>query len=154
GGQLFEHWLHLPGALPASDFALIHDPEKAAAASEPGSPGALVLEFLAEHGTASVRELQAHLRQHGWMHRRSIARAVHELYASGAILIRRREGSLESYDLARRVLPTRADEVLPTEERLRGLARRALHVLAPVTRSTLSQVLNSIGLRSRLDLAA
>jgi|GEM_PF-2096510 len=154
GGQLFEHCLHLPGALPASDYNLIYDPEKIAAAARPGSPGALVLEFLDEEGPATVRELQALLRRHSLTDRRAVARVIHELYAGGAILISHREGNLESYDLASRVLPGLADGALPLGARLRALARRALQVLAPVTRATLSQALNSIGLRSRLDLVA
>ncbi len=154
GGHLFEHCLHLPGALPADDYTLIHDPEKVAAASRPGSPGALVLEFLREEGPATARELQAFLRRHGWSDRRAIVRAVHDLYSGGAILICNREGSLESYDLAERVLPTHTNEALPLSVRLRALARRVLEVLAPVTRPALSQTLNCVGLRSRLGLAA
>jgi len=154
GTQLFEHCLHVPGALSAGDYALIYDPGKAAAASRPGSIGSLICEFLATEGPAALREVQAHLRRLGNGGRRAVARAVHDLYSSGAILIRHREGSQEFYDLAERVLPLARPEALPVEERLRALARRAFHVLAPVVRANWCQVLSAIGSRSRLDLVA
>ncbi len=151
-GQLFEHCLHVPGALPARDYTLVHDPERAEVASRPGSVGALVLNLLRGEGPSSLRDLQAMAREHGREERQAVARAVHDLYASGAILIRRREGSQELYDLAERILPSRPATALPVEERLRGLAHHSLRVLAPVTRTTWGQVLNGIGARPRLDL--
>ncbi len=152
--QLFEHSLHVPGALPVRDYALIYDPARAAAASRPGSVGALVLEALVGEGPATLRDLQAHLRSLGQQNRREVGRAVRELYASGAILIRRREGSQELLDQARRVLRNPGEETLTLEERLRALAHRTLHILAPVTRATWSQVLNAIGSRAGLGLEA
>ena len=154
GAQLFEHCLHVAGALPAADYVLIHDPEKAAAASRPGSLGSLVLQYLATRGPTALREIQAHLRDQGHPERRETGRAVHDLFSSGAILVRHREGAQALYDLAGRVLPRAELRALPLEERLQALVRRTLQILAPVTRATWNQVLNGIGSRSKLDLPA
>lgn len=150
--EFFEHYLHVPGALPASDYGLIHDPEAAALASLPGSLGERVLDLLRAEGAASLRELQAHLRREGYADRRAVARAVHALYASGAILVRQREGNQRLFDLANRVLVGRGREALSSEERLWALARRTLRILAPVTRATWSQALGGVGARTKLGL--
>ncbi len=68
-GQFFEHYLYVLGALPAQDLGLVLDPERTAAAAAPGSPAALVLEFLRSEGPASAREVQAFLRRRGQGHR-------------------------------------------------------------------------------------
>ncbi|HOG47837.1 MAG TPA: crosslink repair DNA glycosylase YcaQ family protein [Anaerolineae bacterium] len=154
GGQLIEHYLHVLGALPAADYALLCDPPRAAAAARGGSAGALVLACLTAEGPCTLRDLQAHLRDTQAGGARAVAQAVYELHASGAILVRRREGSGALYDLAVRVLPGCAAQVLPAEERLHGLAYRTLHVLAPVTRATWSQVLGSLGSRTGLGVSA
>jgi uncharacterized protein YcaQ len=154
GAQLFEHFLHVPGALPARDHALIYDPERAEASARPGSPGSLVLEYLRTQGPAALKEIQACLRDEHHCDRRDIAHAVQGLFSSGAILVRHREGNQALYDVARRVLPGAGQQVLPVDERLRGLVRRTLQILAPVSRGTWFQVLNAIGSRSKLDLPA
>jgi uncharacterized protein YcaQ len=151
--QLFEHCLHVRGVLPASDYRLIYDPERAAAEGAPGSIGAQVLGFLGDEGPATLRELQAHLRARGESNRRAIGQTIRGLHASGAILVWGREGSQERYALAEQVLPGCRDEALSPEDRLRALARRTLQVLAPVTRASWGQVLNAIGSLSGLGLA-
>ncbi len=152
--QLIEHHLHVLGALPAADYALVFDPERAARASRPGSIGALVLACLQEEGPCSLRDLQAHLRHGRRDGLRAVGQGVRALYDSGAILVRQREAGQAVYDLASRVLSGQPPQPLPLEERLRALARRALHILAPVTRATWSQVLGGIGARAGLGLSA
>lgn len=154
GSHLFEHYLHVQGALPASDYSLIHNPEVVRKIAAPGSLGALVLEFLAAEGPATLRDLRAQLGAAARDARRTLGRVVHALYANGAILIRQRDGRQELYDLAERVLPQRQPRVLSVEERLRELARRTLRVLAPVTRPVWSQALNALGSRAKLGLEA
>lgn len=152
--QLFEHQLHILGALPARDYPLIYDPEMAAEITGPDSVGAHVIAFLEAQGPLTLRELQTELRKLGWSERRVVGREIHALNACGTILVRRREGNQELYDLATRVLPQTSCAPLPVEERLRILARRALYFLAPVTRPTWSRVLDGIGSRARLGVAA
>jgi len=151
GGQLFEHYLHVLGVLPAADYALIYDPARIAAECAPGSPGAQVLQYLAEEGPATLHDLRACWPNLG--NRRAISRTVHALYTGGAILVRRHEGGQKLYDLAERVLPGQVG-VSPSPDRLLTLARRALQALAPVTRPTWSQALNGIGSRAKLDVPA
>ncbi len=153
-GRLFEHCLHLPGVLPAEDYVLIYDPERIQAASRPGSLGDLVLGYLEDEGAATLRDLQFFLRGQGKTDRRAIGRAIHDLHSSGAILVDDREIGQEVYDLAERVLPDCQRHSLPLHERLHTLAWRALCILAPMTRTSWSQVLNGIGSRARLGLAA
>ncbi len=153
GGALIEHYLHVLGALPAQDYALIYDPERAARASQPGSIGAQVLACLEAEGPCTLRDLHEHLRQ-SHDGRRALSAAVHELHAAGALLVREREGTQVTFDLASRVLGSEVPPLPATEERLQALARRALRVLAPVTRTTWAQVLNSMGTRGGLGLAA
>jgi hypothetical protein len=153
GRRLIEHYLHVLGALPAEDYPLIYDPERAARASQPGSMGAWVLACLAAEGPCTLRELHTHLGQNHDA-RRALGEAVRELYGAGAILVREREGSQPVYGLAQAVLGGEVPAPAPLEERLHALTRRSLQVLAPVTRSTWSQVLNSIGTRAGLGLAA
>ncbi|MGQ9681713.1 MAG: DNA glycosylase AlkZ-like family protein [Anaerolineae bacterium] len=153
GAQLFEHCLHVPGALPAADYALVYDPDRAEAAARPGSPGARILALLQAEGPMSLRELQMELREYCDGDRRALTRTVHDLCASGAIVIRRREAGQEVYDLARRIWKS-TPAPLPSRERLRALARRTLRILAPVTRTVWTQVLNGIGSRAKMGLTA
>jgi len=152
-GRLIEHYLHVLGALPAQDYALIHDPERVARASQPGSIGARVLECLATEGPCTLRELHMHLGQ-SRDGQRALSSAVRELHAAGALLVREREGSQPVYGLARMVLGGEVPAPLPLEERLRALVRRSLQVLAPVSRGSWSQVLNRIGTRAGLGVVA
>ncbi len=153
-GELLDHYLHVPGVLPARDLPLVLDPAAATVAAAPGSLGAHVLALLSAEGPASLHELQARLQSTGRAERRAVEQTVHALHTSGAILVRQREGVRRIYDLAGRVLPQRSHPALPLEERLRALAQRTLQVLAPVTRGVWSQVLNGVGSRSGLNLAA
>lgn len=151
--HFFEHYLHILGALPVKDFALIHDPERIQQASRPGSIGARVLDLLRTGGPATARELTAGCNGDG-ANRRAVEGAIQELYASGAILVQRYEGRQRVYELASRILPQTALKTLPLEERLRKLVHRSLQFLAPVTLATWKQVLNSIGSRSKLGVTA
>jgi uncharacterized protein len=154
-GELFEHDLHVHGALPVADYMLTCDPSVVQEATPPGSAGETLLALLADRGPLSRRDLLAELRAAGWSERRLAERSLEALYAGGAVLVCRRESGLEYYDLAERVLPRCRRAPLPAaEDRLRALARRLLSVLAPVTRAMWSQALNNLASRTHLGLAA
>jgi uncharacterized protein YcaQ len=153
-GLLFEHRLHLLGALPATSYRLIYDPERAARASQPGSVGALVLACLSAEGPCTLRELHAYLRRHAGCRPQAISQAVRALFISGAILVRQREGSQPAYDLAQRIIADPLPAPMPLKERLYALAQATLEILAPVSRATWLQVLAGIGARSGLGLSA
>lgn len=120
-GKLFEYWAHEACFLPIEDFGLLRhrmiDPAqlgwKSATQWRRDHPTVVadVLRHIHQHGamrSADFEQPEGH--QAGWWNWKPEKRALEVLFASGELMVARRQGFQRVYDLRERVLPDWQDD--------------------------------------------
>ncbi|NLR75212.1 winged helix-turn-helix domain-containing protein [Leeia aquatica] len=141
-GQLFEYWAHEACFLPIEDYGLLRhrmvDPEqlgwKSATQWRREHPGVVerVLQHIQHQGamrSADFEQPEGH--QAGWWNWKPEKRALEVLFASGELMVARRQGFQRVYDLRERVLPgwQDAQHLQPVQDCKRQLVLQAVKAL-------------------------
>ncbi|WP_374335340.1 winged helix-turn-helix domain-containing protein [Leeia sp.] len=141
-GQLFEYWAHEACFLPIEDYGLLRhrmvDPEqlgwKSATQWRREHPGVVerVLQHIQQQGamrSADFEQPEGH--QAGWWNWKPEKRALEVLFASGELMVARRQGFQRVYDLRERVLPDWQDaqHLQPVQDCKRQLVLQAVKAL-------------------------
>lgn len=137
-GNLFEYWSHAACFLPSEDWQLYRrdmlESHKHGRGwlEEHGEVVERVLARLRNGGPvrSSEWERAGGLKGAGWWDWKPEKMALEALFATGEVMVARRNNFQRVYDLRERVLPSWDDAQLPTEEEARrGLALKAVRAL-------------------------
>ncbi len=142
GGNLFEYWSHAACFLPSEDWPLYRRDMLEGRNRARG----WAIDWLDAHGEVAERvlarlrsggpvrssewEREGGLKGTGWWDWKPEKMALEALFATGEVMVARRDNFQRVYSLRTRVLPSWNDAQLPTEEEARrGLALKAVRAL-------------------------
>lgn len=137
-GSLFEYWSHAACFLPIEDYPIYRHrmlegwTHARAWLGEHAEDADRALERIREHGLARSSDFQrTDGRKGGWWNWKPEKRALEYLFATGELMIARRDANFQRvYDLRERVLPSHDDSrSLPREEAQRALVLKAVRAL-------------------------